>query len=156
MKNKNTLIIFLFISIAIFIASYYVGQILRNWEGSFSEIEHEKMDYNPCDASKSSCVASYLNHKIKIIFQNKTPALKPFTVYVSADDNYISEVIVDFRMKNMDMGVNIINLKKADENNWAGQIILPFCSLGRQDWMVKLKIKSIEKNWYADFKFNKN
>ena len=149
MKNIYILIIFL----AVFILSYYLGQVLRNPQENLAELKLKKMDYGLCDPSSTACNAKYLSHQIKFKFQKNPSALEPFTVYAEISDNHIKEVLVDFRMKNMDMGVSIIRLKNMGNNRWAGEAVLPVCSLGRSDWISRLQIKSNNTQWYADFLF---
>jgi len=152
MKNKYIPIIFL----AIFVASYYGGQMLRSQKKDPAELELQKMDYALCDPSLSACVVNYLNQNLEFRFKQKPSALKSFTVQVETSDIHISEILVDFRMKNMDMGVNVIRLKNSGSNNWSGEAILPVCSLGRIDWVTQLQVKSKNTLWYADFLFQQN
>ncbi len=147
MKNKYILIVFLLV----FIASYYFGQLLRSQENS--SIELKKMDYDLCDPSLSICVMSYLSYQVKFKFKKKPSALKPFMIYVEISDNDIEDILVDFRMENMDMGMNVIHLSKMASNSWSGEAVLPVCSLGRNDWISRLKIRANNVQWYADFLF---
>ena len=149
MKNKYTLIIFL----VIFIASYYFGQVLRTHKEGSAELKLMKKAHDFCDPSSSTCGVSYLSHQVEIRFNQKPSALQSFTVHVQAGDLHIEDMLVDFRMEDMDMGSNIIRLKNTDNSQWLGQTILPVCSLGRNDWIMQLKIKSKDTWWYTDFFF---
>jgi hypothetical protein len=147
MKNK----IILIVSLGIFISTYYLGQLLQDRNSDSTELL--KMDYDFCDPSLATCVANYLKHQIKFSFKQAPSALKPFLIQLDTTDIHVTDVLVDFKMENMDMGINIIRLKKTARNRWAGEAILPVCSLGRNDWTSRLQIKSSETQWYATFLF---
>jgi hypothetical protein len=53
----------------------------------------------------------------------------------------------------MDMGVNVFTLMPKTARQWQAQAVLPVCSLGRNDWVVRLHVMYQGEHHVADFDF---
>ena len=124
---------------------------------SNNEIEQRKiirLQVDKCNAQKQKCSVNLNGHKIRISFDENVFYLKPFYISVSDennDSNNIESIQIDFKMKNMNMGVNRFLLEKIhSENNqpfWKGKALLPICVTGRADWVSELNIVTKDYNY---------
>ncbi len=64
--------------------------------------------------------------------------LVPMPINLTIGGSPISDPIVEFSMRDMDMGSNRYGLLAAGAGLWQGQAILPICSAARLDWLVTL------------------
>ena len=65
----------------------------------------------------------------------------------------VEKVIVDFNMKDMNMGLNRVQLDHKGNGVWVASTILPVCTLRRNDWVSQLQLLRQNKLWLADFEF---
>lgn len=137
-----------------FILTYYFGQYLS---ASDNKAEHEiYLNTGKCNPAVSVCGVVFENAKFNIGFVQPPSALQPFEVKVEVLNLDAEKVSVSFMMEKMDMGMNIFYLKKHANDTWSGDVVLPVCSLGRNDWRVELRVKDGNKILRADFKFEVN
>jgi hypothetical protein len=73
------------------------------------------------------------------------------------ENEMIEQVIVDFKMVGMDMGLNRFKLSSdVDEKGnvyYEGEGILPVCVSGRVDWSANTQIITTHKLYQATFEF---
>jgi len=100
-----------------------------------------------CQVQKQSCKSELDELKLKISFDKDIYYLKPFNFSVrtkKTGNNDIDSIKINFKMKNMDMGINQFSLKKLNTENkeqlWQGTALLPICVTGRADWFSELEI----------------
>ena len=100
-----------------------------------------------CHAQKNMCTVTLDDIKLGISFDRNVYYLKKFTVSVwseNKENTDIESIQIDFKMKNMNMGVNRFKLDKINSENkrqqWQGKALLPVCVTGRADWFAELEV----------------
>ncbi len=130
----------------IFAAAYMLGDWLKQ------KPAETDISYSDCDISHQVCRQNTLDGHYEIHFSAQPSPLVPFDVVVTFGDVQPDVVNVSFEMENMDMGFNHYTLKE-DGQQWKASAILPVCSLGRNDWKVKLGYSLDGKHHVTEFKF---
>jgi len=84
--------------------------------------------------------------------------LKKFNVDIwveSKKNTNIESIHIDFKMKNMNMGVNHFILNKIKSENkkqkWQGKMLLPVCVTRRADWFSELAVITKQKKYILEF-----
>ena len=110
-----------------------------------------------CTTLSNQCTVNLNGVKLKISFDQNIYYLKPFNVTVEFDnssDFNIDKIFVDFKMKNMNMGINRFSLKNdypdTKNNKWLGIALLPICVTGRADWTASFEVTT-NNNQYLIF-----
>lgn len=145
-------IAFTFIILAIFILN--INSQNKNETINFEEKNIIKIQSDNCTIENKECVVELNEFKVKIIFDENIYYLKRFNVSVlneSSDNIKLKSIQVEFKMNNMNMGVNRFMLKNTGlENNkqvWHGKALLPICVTGRADWLSEFEVETT-KNKY--------
>ncbi len=147
MKNS-----FIFLAVIAFVASYFAGKYLS--QQNHTGLSTKELSYQPCDLSnKNTCSAQLNGSEVNVAFLQAPSSLSPFEIVVEVGDLNAEQVILDFRMEGMDMGINKYNMKKKDNGRWVTQAVLPVCSLGRNDWIVELQVVNDNILWTAEYSF---
>lgn len=149
MKNKVILVLF----IIVFVLAYLFGLFLKQ-----REIQSENLDFittvkSQCNPSLNVCSATVFDQNISFYFKQQPIPLKPFQVEAELNSLQPDEVYIIFEMEGMEMGFNKYQLNNAKNSVWKGIVVLPVCSLGRNDWVVNLYIKVKDKYERAVFYF---
>ena len=117
------------------------------WSGGSKEQAVIKLPDVKCNAQKKVCKVELDEFNIEISFDNNIYYLKPFNIFVWTEaktDFNVKSIQVDFKMKNMNMGVNHFSLRKTEFENkkqkWQGKALLPVCVTGRADWFAELEV----------------
>ena len=100
-----------------------------------------------CDIQKGVCQLTVNNTKIKVYTAKNIYYLKPFDFLVTVEKNEgfdIDSIYVDFKMNNMNMGVNRFKLQSEDGRLWQGKALLPVCVSGRAEWLAEVDIMAAE------------
>ena len=108
---------------------------------------------SPCDPTKSSCKFVISNITYLLEFKSAPSALVPFVVSVKASDVQADAITLSFDMNGMEMGYNSHRLVK-NESEWQAKVILPVCSLGRNDWLLDVEIINDNEVNITRFKFS--
>jgi hypothetical protein len=139
----NKKIITLFVLFIIMIIS---SQNLK-WVGQSIEKKIINVPTGNCHAQKQLCTVTSDDFKIGISFDKNIYYLKKFNVSVWTENKEsadIESIQIDFKMKNMNMGVNRFMLEKINSENkrqqWQGKALLPICVTGRADWFAELEV----------------
>lgn len=137
LKNKLLTIIFF---VTIFVVLFIVA---NKYSGDNIEKEPTQVSVEHCQVQEQPCVVNINDLELNIYFEKNIYYLKPFNIAISSiNDSDLISVYVDFKMKNMNMGVNRFQLKR-DVNkpeNWQGKALLPICVTGRADWYSELEV----------------
>lgn len=142
MKKQNIFIILFFITVIVLIATQVFYKINQSKERTIINIPVEN-----CHPQIQSCKVKFKKISFDISLDDNIYYLKLFNVSVltenlNSDD--IKSIDIDFKMKNMDMGINRFQLKKSDLKNrkqfWFGKALLPVCVAGRADWFSELEV----------------
>jgi len=147
MKDK----LFLIGVVLVFITAYGVGQWL-NSQQSASNLPVKIMTAEPCDLTHQACQAKFDEHILSLVFIDKPSALKPFRVRLESDSQQIDNVVLDFKMRGMNMGINRYRLKNQD-GFWQNKLVLPVCTSGRNDWLLTVELEQKGVLWITDFNF---
>lgn len=65
----------------------------------------------------------------------------------------IGEIVVDFDMTEMDMGVNRYTLTREHTDVYRQTVVLPICTATETDWIAQLFITSTQGHYRYDFDF---
>lgn len=136
------------LSVAILLTTFGIGQWLK--QSNDKSINHAIV-ISDCDPTKNSCVIENFNYTLYV--KNEVSALMPFIVNIEEAEKQPQTIDISFEMMGMDMGFNQYHLVKVGEA-WQAKVILPVCSLGRNDWLLKVKIKSDNIESVTQFKFS--
>ncbi len=151
MKNR----IFIAISLILIISFYFflTSEIQKN-EKVLSTTNIHLIN---CQVQKQPCKVELDDIKLNILFDKDVLYLKPFNFSVRAKikENNIHSMKINFKMKNMDMGINRFALKNVkeedDEQLWVGTALLPICVTGRADWFSELEIVTKDIKYVLSF-----
>ncbi len=136
--------------IGIFLITYIFGSWLKP-----SLNDEAKLIITACDPNQNKCQLNLDNQLLTFRFTELASPLTPFGVELVAPQSLIESVSVAFEMQGMDMGYHQHPLIK-QQNNWRARVTLPVCSLGRNDWIVKLMISTPTQNVIHQFHFVQN
>lgn len=109
-----------------------------------------------CDSARRPCVAS--GDGLEVEWQ-LGPSLRPMQAFamqlrrLRGELGQSAQVMVDFQMRDMDMGLNRYRLEAADAGVWQGRATLPVCVSGRSDWIARLTIHDGARTWTAELPF---
>ena len=147
MLNKIVFFIILIAAIFIFIQSNSKVDNIK--EKIIINIPTEK-----CTVGSKVCIIETGELKIKISLDENIYYLKPFNVSVIDEDRVNSKlesVQVNFKMSNMNMGINRFRLKNTILKNnaqiWQGKALLPICVTGRADWISEFELETKNKKY---------
>ena len=111
-----------------------------------------------CNVQKKICKIELEQFNIEISMDKNIYYLKKFNVDIGVEikeDTNIESIQIDFKMKNMNMGLNhfILNKIKSDnkKQNWHGSALLPVCVTGRADWFSELNIVTKQNKYIIEF-----
>ena len=111
-----------------------------------------------CTTLSNQCTVNLNGVKLKISFDQNVYYLKPFNVTVEFDnssDFNVDKISVDFKMKNMNMGINRFSLKNDysdnKNNKWFGIALLPICVTGRADWNASFEVTTSNNQYLISF-----
>ena len=147
MNNFLSIIVIIFI----FVVTYYFGQFFR--DAGNNEEQEVHLAGPDCNPAKTSCQLWFSDGEIVVQFLQQPSALQPFEVEVTPKNMEVEKVNISFVMKDMDMGINAYNLDRQSNEIWRAKVILPVCSLGRNDWIAELRVKVRDKILRTDLAF---
>jgi len=140
--------------------SYFAGQWLKQNELT----EKESFKYHSlCDPLKNECTFNQSGNIYKLKFSGAPSSLVSFDVLLTSAYSFPERVSVSFEMDGMQMGINEFQMRyinekaevsAANENTrWRAEVLLPVCSLGRNDWALNVKILSNSELHITEFRF---
>ena len=143
-----------FIFILVILITYFVGQWLA--QNDIKKIDASDIEYvSLCDPTKKICIMDESSAHFNIQFNGIPSALTPFLVSVKVAGSQPEFIELSFDMVGMDMGYNKHNLIK-NEIDWQKKIILPVCSLGRNDWVLNVKMMFDNEMVSTQYKFSQS
>jgi len=133
--------------------AYSAGQLLSQ-KNVFNNIE-QVVEYSKCEPTEKNCEINNSNGSYLLRFSGQPSALVPFDVMlnVNTDSRRPDSVEMYFDMPEMDMGYNQYKLSK-NEKNWQTKVILPICSLAKNDWELSVRIRFGNEVDITKFKFS--
>ncbi len=118
---------------------------------------HELGSAKGCDAAETTCALSGKDFNIKLKLGPNVAPLKNFPVELTitnSDEALASEnVIIDFQMTGMEMGLNRYKLSNSG-NIWNGVVTLPVCVASRMDWIAIVEFTAQDRRYRAVFPFH--
>lgn len=129
--------------------SYLGGYWLRNKERPDVTSEIYLSD---CDITKTGCRIIDADLEYKIMFEGQPSPLKPFSVKVVTEKVQPESIEIEFLMQGMDMGFNHYAME-LDGSAWQTKVILPVCSLGSNEWILKVKVSGKDSIHLTQLKF---
>ena len=143
MLNK----LFFALVFTIIIVAFFLFFLNENKIVTFKEKDVIKITPNNCDSGNKKCLIESNEFSVEILFDENVYYLKPFNISVmnkSIDNIELESIKVNFKMNNMNMGVNRFRLKKVSFEKhiqiWKGEALLPICVTGRADWVSEFEI----------------
>lgn len=108
-----------------------------------------------CDAAESVCTLSAGKHSLTLELGPNVKPLIPFETIIKLKsvDAKEENVVVDFRMVGMDMGMNRYRLIQHGDV-WSGKVTLPVCVASRTDWLAVVEFSDSGKHYIASFPFH--
>jgi hypothetical protein len=138
--------------ILILLFSYMLGQ----WLSDKNKNENlQSIQYSNCDLTKQSCQFKGESGKYFLKFSRMPSALIPFDVLITTEELNPQTIELTFEMNDMNMGFNTHYLTE-DNGSWNGRVILPVCSLGRNDWVLSVKMQFEKITSVTVFKFSQS
>ncbi len=138
----------------LFLLAFTLGWLLQQQTGT--EEETAITLNSNCDVSEAACQIDHAGLSYRIYFSGKPSPLKPFKVVLESQ-RVLSELpLISFEMQGMDMGFNQYPLRavdRSDTHEYAARVILPVCSLGRNDWSMKVYVKDQQQAVSTQFQF---
>lgn len=142
----------IFIFILVILVTYFAGQWLS--QNHIKITDASDMAYvSLCDPTKNICVMDEHSAHFNIHFNGVPSALTPFIVLVKVAGSQPESIELSFDMEGMDMGYNKHSLNK-HEIDWQKKVILPVCSLGRNDWILNVKMMFDNETVSTQYKFS--
>ena len=146
---------FILVLIFICIVSFF---ILQKNKFSTKSLPVIRVSIANCNPQEKVCSVEVNNTKFEISLNRNIFYLKPFNISLVFEENSalnIKDIHIEFKMKNMNMGVNRFKMKKnAAENNkqrWDNMALLPICVTGRADWIAELEIVTDKSKYVVSF-----
>jgi len=144
-------IIFFILVIAL---SYVAGQWLSQRAMDEARNADEALVYSTCDPTKQICKVDTAGNSYILQFKEIPSALTPFVVQIKVENLQPDLIELSFDMDGMDMGYNKHRLVRG-ETDWQAKVILPVCSLGRNDWLLNVKMKFKNDISITQFRFSR-
>jgi len=132
----------------VFLGSYLIGALLEN------NRQTEVIVYkSTCDLLIEKCRVINKGVEYEITFDGVPSPLTLFNVRFTALSPQPSNIKIEFEMEGMDMGSNFYLLENQG-GYWDANVLLPVCSLGRNDWVLRVSVLYDEKTYLSEFKFS--
>lgn len=106
-----------------------------------------------CDPAQGPCGASGAGMDIRFGIGPGVRPLVLFPILVDVSNVPPEAVLVEFSMRDMDMGINRFRLESDDGLHWTGQGVIPICSVGRRDWIATVLLDQGDRRHRAVFGF---
>lgn len=154
-KNLNikTLISLVFIGVLSAVIFQIVNVYNKNLERTVIVIPAGK-----CIPQEEICKVELGGVNVDVFFEKNIFYLKPFKIFIrTTKNNNIESIIVDFKMKGMDMGINRFEFIKVNnthkKKSWIAKAILPICVNGRSNWIAEILVKIDRIHYKLSFPF---
>jgi len=138
----------LVVLVLVFLASYFLGLLLEKDKQPLGF-----MHKSSCDLLNKNCHINNNDIEYKIGFDGTPSPLTPFNIQLTSLNPQPFNVEIEFEMEGMNMGNNVYSLKNSGDS-WSADVLLPVCSLGRSDWLLRVRLISDEKVHSTEFRFS--
>lgn len=110
-----------------------------------------------CNPAVDTCTAKADDMILHVRLGPPVVVLKSFPVTVRLHPSSrfaVRQVLVQFTMKGMDMGLNRYRLVSDGDGRWTGTAMLPVCTTGRTDWLATVVLSGPGGERRAQFAFS--
>ncbi|HEY0634524.1 MAG TPA: hypothetical protein VGE00_03995 [Gammaproteobacteria bacterium] len=127
--------------------------------GSGSDVSGQVVELGSaqgCDAALQPCRLTHEQAEMTLELAQDIRTLQPFHLQLQITGSQqarIQEVVVEFFMEGMEMGVNRYRLLR-DGAGWQGEITLPVCVAGRSDWRAVVEARTTDSVYRAVYRFH--
>lgn len=141
------------IFISVLVLTFALGQWLgpKTKSGSIEQA----LNVSSCDPTINVCEIKFKKTIFILEFKGSPSGLVPFDILVKSNNIQPDSIELSFDMQGMDMGYNAYNLKNSNAG-WLAKVILPVCSLGRNDWLMRVKLLFENESHVTEFKFTQD
>ena len=140
----------------IFVPVLVISIIISACSGK-NEAVYELGKADDCDSAEMICAVSNNDYTAKLKLGPKVTPLQNFPVELTIANSeglvHASDVIIDFQMIGMDMGLNRYKLNHND-HLWHGNATLPVCVASRMDWIAIVEFTDQSHRFRAVFPFH--
>jgi hypothetical protein len=141
----------LILVLLILLLSYLAG----SWLQHKPQAVQTSLIRSDCDLVSSACEVEQQGIHYRVEFSKTPSALTPFQVRLSVSQPagwQPQAVSVSFSMPGMDMGFNTHQLQRVDDA-WQAQVVLPVCTLSRNDWHLSVVVQGEASRYQSEFVF---
>ncbi|RDH81318.1 MAG: hypothetical protein DIZ80_14570 [endosymbiont of Galathealinum brachiosum] len=144
----------IFLFVMVIVLTYFAGQWLG--QANIKKIDTSEITHiSYCDPTKQICIMDKNDIHYNLQFNGVPSALSPFLVLVKINGLQPDFIELAFDMEGMDMGYNKHSLVK-NKTDWQAKVILPVCTLGRNDWILNVKMMFDNKSVITQYKFSQS
>lgn len=139
MEKKHQAILFVLLGVLVIAGNIYLSQSKFNQPNSVQIIKTKcRIDIAPCEITDEYNI-------YKVVVEGEVKPLKKFLIKLHDKNQLINNAVIEFRMKNMEMGKNVFSFERVSLGVWAADVIIPVCTTGRRDWELVLVLTSDNK-----------
>lgn len=109
-----------------------------------------------CDSARRACLATGTDLDVEWRLGPPVRPMEQFAMQLRVARGALgadARIVVEFQMRDMDMGLNRYRLEPAAAGAWRGRAMLPVCTSGRSDWLATLDIHDGDRHWTAQLPF---
>lgn len=136
--------------IIIFLLAYFFGQTLKLQAPVVNNTQSSE-----CNPSTGKCHFNVSGIPMVFYFEHAPSSMTPFDIVLETESHLLNHVSVSFSMMGMEMGENSSVLKHK-QTKWQGSVILPVCSLARNDWRAEVLTAFSDQKTVTSFYFRVN
>jgi len=143
------------IAIVVVLLSLLLSYLAGSWLQYRPPAIRTNLVDSDCDLLASACEVKQQGKHYRVEFSQTPSALTPFQVRLKVlqpADWQPQAVSVSFSMPGMDMGFNTHQLQRVD-GVWQAQVVLPVCSLSRNDWHLSVVLQTDAAQYQSEFVF---
>lgn len=143
------------IAFVLVLLSLLLSYLAGSWLLHEPQIVQTSIVHSDCDLVASACEIEQQGIYYRVGFSQTPSALTPFQVRLSVLQPakwQPQAVSVSFSMPGMDMGFNTHQLERVDDV-WQAQVVLPVCTLSRNDWHLSVVLHADRANYQSEFVF---
>lgn len=130
--------------------------LLRTRSDSPAAADVLRMTDAHCDSARRACLATGADLGVEWRLGPPVRPMEQFAMQLRVTRGALgadAEVVVEFQMRDMDMGLNRYRLERGAAGTWLGRAMVPVCMSGRSDWLATLDIRDGDRHWTAELPF---
>lgn len=143
------------IAVILVLLTLLLSYLAGSWLQRKPQVAQTDITHSDCDLVAYACEIEQQGIRYRVEFSQTPSALTPFKVklrVLQPADWQPKAVSVSFSMPGMDMGFNTHQLQQVDDA-WQAQVVLPVCSLSRNDWHLSVVLQTDAAHYQSEFVF---